>query len=210
MTVPELELRTLIRDGGFIMWPLVACSILGTIVFVERAIALFGARRRGRRLAKAVLPLARAGDLAAAMRLCVRARSPLGEVLAAGLERAERPELAAQAIERARVSAGEDLRRGLWILGTIGAAAPFVGLFGTVVGILDSFRMIAKTGQGGFAVVAAGISEALVATGTGLLVAIVAFTLNNYFQVKVASIATDWKVRADEMLEAISLAGARR
>jgi biopolymer transport protein ExbB len=210
MAVPELEIRTLIREGGFIMWPLFACSVLATIVLVERSIALFGARREGRRLAKTVLCMARGGDLAGALRICVRARSPLGEVLAAVIERASRPDQAAAALERARVSAVEDLRRGLWILGTIGAAAPFVGLFGTVVGILQSFRMIARTGEGGFATVAAGISEALVATGAGLLVAIVAYAAHNYFQVKVGSIATDWKIRGDELLEAVHVAEASK
>ncbi len=208
MSLPDIDVRTLFREGGFIMWPLLACSALGTVVLIERAIALFGARRRGRRLARAVVPLARCGDVPEALRLCVRARSPLGEVFAAGLERADRPAEAAAALERARTAADEELRRGLWLLGTIGAAAPFIGLFGTVVGILQSFRMIAATGQGGFATVAAGISEALIATGAGLIVAIVAFAAHNYLQAKAGAIATDWRIRSEELREAIAVARA--
>ena len=77
------------------------------------------------------------------------------------------------------------MRRGLWMLGTIGSLAPFIGLFGTVWGIMKSFHDMAMQGSGGFAVVAAGISEALVATAVGLLVAILALAVYNYLQVTV-------------------------
>ena len=86
------------------------------------------------------------------------------------------------AVERERQRVNLRMRRGLWILGTVGATAPFVGLFGTVVGIMNAFHDMAHTGQGGFAVVAAGISEALITTAAGIAVAVLAVVLFNVAQ----------------------------
>jgi biopolymer transport protein ExbB len=205
-----LDIRRLIHDGGFIMIPLVVCSVVATIVAVERAIALLGARRRGRELARDVLALVQKGRVEAARDRCSRSRSPLAEVLDAALARAGSVEHAGAAVDRARAEAGHDLRSGLWVLGTIGAAAPFVGLFGTVVGILASFQKIAATGQSGFATVAGDISEALIATASGIGVAVIAFVAHNYFQTRVGSLALDWKLRAEELVEALDVAAAQR
>lgn len=203
MSTATFDFRTLIHDGGFIMTPLIACSVLGTVVLVERLIAFWGLRRRGRRLSAKVLGLARRGELAAARAAIGNVGSPLAQIFAAGLDRAESPRHAAAALERMRTACVQELKRGLWILGTIGASAPFIGLFGTVVGIIKSFQEIAATGQSGFDKVAAGISEALIATGSGIVVAVIAFAAHNYFQVRVSSIAVDWKLRGEEFLEAL-------
>ena len=87
------------------------------------------------------------------------------------------------AVERQRQEANQKLRARLWILGTIGATAPFIGLFGTVVGIMRAFHQMGITGQGGFSVVAAGISEALITTAGGIAVAIEAVILYNMLNV---------------------------
>jgi biopolymer transport protein ExbB len=102
-----------------------------------------------------------------------------------------------------RQEAVSELRRGLWILGTIGSLAPFIGLFGTVVGIIRAFHEMAVQGSGGFAVVAAGISEALVATGTGLAVAIVALGFYNYLQVRVNGIASTFARSSERFIQAL-------
>ena len=81
----------------------------------------------------------------------------------------------------------QKLKKHLWILGTVASSAPFIGLLGTVVGIIKSFESMAIAGTGGFAVVAAGISEALVATALGLAVAIIAVIFYNYFQTRIAN-----------------------
>ena len=86
-------------------------------------------------------------------------------------------------MERERQEANLKIRARLWILGTIGATAPFIGLFGTVVGIMRAFHQMAITGQGGFSVVAAGISEALITTAGGIAVAIEAVVLYNMLNV---------------------------
>ena len=79
----------------------------------------------------------------------------------------------------------QKLKKHLWILGTVASSAPFIGLLGTVVGIIKAFESMAVAGTGGFAVVAAGISEALVATALGLAVAIIAVMFYNYFQTRI-------------------------
>jgi biopolymer transport protein ExbB len=99
------------------------------------------------------------------------------------------------------------LKRGIWILGTIGASAPFIGLFGTVIGIIKSFHQMAVMGTGGFAVVAAGISEALIATALGLIVAIVAVIFFNFMQVRISNLDTLLRVGLGKVLEAADLGG---
>src|SRR5262249_51409266 len=87
-------------------------------------------------------------------------------------------------------------------LGTIGSSAPFIGLLGTVVGIIKSFHTMSVAGTGGFSVVAGGISEALVATAAGLVVAIIAVMSYNYLQTKVAIINTVLKINSTKFFEA--------
>ena len=97
------------------------------------------------------------------------------------------------------------MKRNLWILGTIGAVTPFVGLFGTVAGIMRSFKDlgldVAAGGTGGTVAVMTGISEALIATAAGILVAVDAVVLYNYFQARLSRVAVELKLLADEFVE---------
>jgi len=108
------------------------------------------------------------------------------------------------ASERRRQGLNQELRRNLWVLGTIASASPFIGLFGTVVGILQSFKEMAEKGAGGFAVVAAGISEALIATAAGIVVAVIALMAFNAFQNVWSSLVLSLKLQAEELGEVIS------
>ena len=94
----------------------------------------------------------------------------------------------------------QHLRKHLWILGTVASSAPFIGLFGTVVGIIKAFESMAVSGTGGFAVVAAGISEALVATALGLGVAIIALVFYNYFQTRIGSLMALFRIQVARVL----------
>ena len=91
------------------------------------------------------------------------------------------------------------------LLATIGNNAPFIGLFGTVLGIIKAFHNMAVMGSGGFSVVAAGISEALVATGLGLAVAIIAVIFYNYFQTRIERIEAALTIASNRVLDAIHL-----
>ncbi len=209
----ETSFVGILKSGSASMWIIVACSVIALAVAVERAIALWGFTDRARTLADAVSRALFRGDLDDARAQCERSGSPAADVfLAALVASAPRPggrlarpepERIAAAVERERQQVNLKLRRNLWILGTVGATAPFVGLFGTVVGIMHAFRQMANTGQGGFAVVAAGISEALVTTAGGIAVAIEAVVIYNFLNVHVGRLALELKLLAEEYLELV-------
>jgi biopolymer transport protein ExbB/TolQ len=94
------------------------------------------------------------------------------------------------------------LRGLIWVLATSGASAPFIGLFGTVVGILVAFQSMAIMGTGGFSVVAAGISEALISTALGLIVAIIAVIFYNYFSQRIERINATIHICAARLIDA--------
>jgi biopolymer transport protein ExbB len=198
----------ILRQGSVSMWIIVACSVVALTVTVERAIALWGFTSGARRLADAVTRALYRGDLEDARTQCDRSGSPAADLFLAALvpargAKAPAPERVAAAVERERQQVGLRLRRNLWILGTVGATAPFIGLFGTVVGIMHAFHQMAQTGQGGFAVVASGISEALVATAAGIAVALEAVVVFNFFNVHVQKLALQLRLLVEEYLEAV-------
>ncbi len=102
-----------------------------------------------------------------------------------------------------RQEAVGELRQRLWVIGTVGSLAPYIGLFGTVVGIMRAFYDIGITGDTGFEVVSSGISEALIATAVGLLVAIVSLFFFNYLQVRVGSIAATFGRNSERFVQAL-------
>jgi biopolymer transport protein ExbB/biopolymer transport protein TolQ len=118
-----------------------------------------------------------------------------------GSSRDEMLEAAHRAIERATAVNLSDMKRGLSGLATIGATAPFVGLYGTVVGIINAFQGIALTGSGGIGAVSAGIAEALVCTAFGLFVAVPAVWAFNYFTTKVENFNVEMDNSASELID---------
>jgi len=110
-------------------------------------------------------------------------------------------EAAKRAIERATAKTNSDMKKGLSTLATIGATAPFVGLFGTVVGIINAFKGMATTGSGGIGAVAGGIAEALVTTAFGLFVAIPAVWFYNYFQNKTDLLGIEMANASSELVD---------
>jgi len=194
-------------------WIIAACSVIALAVAVERAIALWGFAGKARALSESVSDALRRGDLPEGRARCERSASPAADVLLAAIEASEKaqranqvpdPARVAAAVERERSQVGLKLKRNLWILGTVGATAPFVGLFGTVVGIMHAFRQMAATGQGGFAVVASGISEALVTTAGGIAVAIEAVVIYNFLNVHVQKLVLQLRLVTEEYLEVVS------
>lgn len=197
------------------LWIIVACSVAALTVAVERVFALWRFAERSRALADAVTRALFRGDLEDARAQCERSGSPAADVFLAGLVasaprppatpggsvRLPTPEKVAAAVERQRVQLNLKLRQYLWVLGTIGATAPFIGLFGTVVGIMQAFHQMSVTGQGGFSVVAAGISEALVTTAAGIAVAVEAVVVFNWLQVYAQKLGVQFKLLAEEFLE---------
>ena len=178
-------------------------SIGALIIAIERALFMRGFSARAQELHETVIRALLRNDAAQAAGECNRSLVPAASIYRAALDRVGRPEKIPDAVDRARREVVQALRAPLWILGTLGAVMPFVGLFGTVWGILKSFRQMAAAGTGGFAVVASGISEALITTAGGIAVAVEAVVLYNYFQAKVSREAFDLTLKADELAEVV-------
>jgi len=201
------DLWSFASHGGYSMAVILLLSLAAAAVGIERALALWGVGEQTRHLSEAVVKALYRGNLAEARAACERSDTPFASLLLAAFSRHGKapPERIAAAVERERTQVGMKLRARLWILGTIGATAPFVGLFGTVVGIMRAFEDLAAHPGGGFAVVASGISEALVATAAGIAVALEAVVLYNYFSSRVSALLLSLKVSAEEVLELLGM-----
>src|SRR5215472_2634053 len=203
------ELLHYFRLGGITMAVILACSVLALAVAIERVIALWGVSDSARALGQAIAKHLLRGDLGAGRTAAERSGAIAADIYLAGFDRLDRmqdlgPSLDA-AVERERAQVGLRLRKNLWILGTIGATTPFIGLFGTVAGIMRSFRDLGldvqSGGAGNTAVVMTGISEALITTAGGILVAVEAVVLYNYFQTRLARVSIELRLLSDEFLE---------
>jgi len=197
-------IRNLIHDEWAILSLLVLWSVAGVAVICERVYSLWGILPKSEAFKQRVIEAVGNGDLAKAAALCETANDPLGEVFGRGLRVfAKTPHKTAEAVNSQRGVALAGFKRYLWALATVGSSTPFVGLFGTVVGILKAFQSMSQAGTGGFKVVSQGIAAALVATAAGLLVAIYAIIAYNYFIAKVGAIAVQHKVFCEEFLSAL-------
>jgi len=203
MFTPE-HLFELMKMGWLTNVPLVIGSILTLGIFVERVWTFRGLEARSRKLARNVIDKLVERDLIGARTACEGNDTPVAHMLSEGLrwENIDLEDLdRIFATERAEAVAA--LRRGIWVIGTVGSLAPFVGLFGTVIGVIRAFGDMATHGTGGFAVVANGIAEALIATALGLGVAIVALALFNYLQVRVQALTAVFSRACERLVQAL-------
>src|SRR5438477_12032196 len=170
------ELLEMLKSGGPVMVVtkllILAGSIAAVIIGIERALFLRGFAAKARELNEQVVRALLRGDAAIALHGCDRSHVATAALYRAAFDRAQRPDRVADAVDRARREVIQALRAPLWVLGTLGAVMPFIGLFGTVVGVLASFRQIGVSGQSGFAVVAPALSEALITNSGGIAVAV--------------------------------------
>jgi len=182
-------------------------------VMIDRAIAFNGARKQSRAFAPAVAGALREGKLDEAIKIADRfGKSHLAKVVVAGLQEFRAHQLSAEisgeeieaskrALERAEAIVHAELKRGISTLATIGSSAPFVGLLGTVVGIINAFKGIATEKATGLGAVAGGISEALVTTAVGLGVAIPAVWAYNYFTNRVEAFDVEMGNSSSELVD---------
>ena len=170
----------------WVLWLLIALSILSVAVMVERAICFAGTGGNSNALGRQMLERLLASDPAGATRLLEGHRAPAAAVAAAGIAELPRgADAVSETMAGAKARLRVELERHLGILGTLGNNAPFIGLFGTVLGIIKAFSDLARNQASGAGAVMSGISEALVATAIGLLVAIPAVIAFNIFQGRV-------------------------
>src|SRR3954464_2928138 len=201
------DLLDLVKTGGLVMVTtkliILGGSVAAVVIGVERALFLKGFSTMARELHEQVVRALLRGDAMIALHECDRSHVATAALSRAAFDRATRADRIADAVDRSRREVIQALRAPLWVLGTLGAVMPFVGLFGTVIGILGSFRQIGITGQSGFAVVAPAISEALITTAGGIAVAVEAVILFNVFQARISREAFDLTLRADELTEVV-------
>ena len=182
-------------------------------VMIDRVIAFNGARNQSRQFAPAVAGALREGKLDEAIKIADRySKSHLAKVVVAGLQEfrahqlssdisGEEIEASKRALERAEAIVHAELKRGISSLATIGSSAPFVGLFGTVLGIINAFKGISQEKSTGLGAVAGGISEALVTTAVGLFVAIPAVWAFNYFTNRVEAFDVEMGNSSSELVD---------
>jgi biopolymer transport protein ExbB/TolQ len=193
MKLSEKFLELSAVGSEWILWILVGLSVVSVAVMIERLIFYAGVQGRDSALVRALHAALGDRDLAKAQELLRGTTSPGARIVAQMLETRDRG-VASMAAIMAALRPGEKLRleRNLNFLGTVGSNSPFIGLLGTVLGIIETFRAIERTGVMGSAeysnAVMAGIYEALVATAVGLLVAIPAVIAFNFFQRRVKTL----------------------
>jgi biopolymer transport protein ExbB/biopolymer transport protein TolQ len=180
---------------------------------IERFLTYRAARKQSMEFAPAVSEALKTGNIGEAIELAEQhEKSHLAKVLVAGLQEfrahqtsdaipGETIEASKRALQRATAILIEELKKGLGGLATIGATAPFVGLFGTTVGIINAFQGMTAGETTGLAAVAGGISEALVATAMGLFVAVPAVWMYNYFTTKIDSFVVEMDNSSSELID---------
>ena len=202
-----LSVLDMIHQGALATYPLIFMSVAMISIICERLWSLRGLISGTIRLATSACSLLQRGDFQAARSTTQEHRSAAGRIFRDTIaqQEGESLEYLAALIEDRRYEEVEALKGSIWVLGTVAVSAPFLGLFGTVVGIIKAFHNMAIQGSGGFAVVAGGISEALVATALGLGVAIIAVIFYNYFHTKLERIEATLTIGSDRVLESIRL-----
>jgi biopolymer transport protein ExbB len=178
--IPDMLLSFTLLGAGWVLWLLVGLSILSVAVIAERAAYFW--RRRATRNFPRLIALAQAGELAEALQLASGDAMEAEVVRVAARRSLDGSGAVAEAISSTIEARRLQYEQGLFVLGTLGNNAPFVGLFGTVLGIIRAFADLSTSTRTGAQTVMAGISEALVATAVGLLVAIPAVLAFNVFQ----------------------------
>lgn len=197
-----LHLLELMYAGGWLMVPIVACSIVATAIIIERAWILRRKRIMPPNLVARIWQLHRHRKLTEARIEEIRNGSPLGRMLAAGLvNRNHSREVMKEAIADSGRQVVAELERFLNTLGTIASVAPLLGLLGTVVGMIDVFGVIMNAGVGNAAILAGGISKALITTAAGLSVAIPTLMFHRFYDSRVARFAIDMEEQALRLVE---------
>ena len=199
------------QKGGWIMYPLLLSSLASWCVIFEKWVTYRRFSRVSDRLFGELMTNLVKGRVEEARESCLKTQStlvsqPILVYLSSSKPSPSREELEKRA-ERKVSHIHLELRRYLWVLATVSSSAPFIGLLGTVLGIIRSFSDIARLGKGGFSVVSAGISEALIATAAGILVAVIAVIFFNYYQVRLTHMMALYRNRLADLADVRERAG---
>ena len=199
-----MSLNEFLHGGGFAMYPLLIFSIILWAIAFDRFFFLRSFSKKYKRVhadAQTALVAHHYDDLKLIFKQAPAAIARPHEVL---LENAVGSrEQINEKVTRRLTETQNELKKNIWIIGTIATSAPFVGLFGTVMGIMESFKAIGASGKSGFSIVAVGISESLIATAAGILVAVVAVIFYNYLQTKINQVNLDFKNKLQDFAEVL-------
>ena len=194
----------LLIAGGWVMPVIVCCSIVAVSICIERYFALDRQKIAPPHLLATVWRDLKHGELNAKKLNELRAGSPLGAILAAGISnRGQGRDVMKESISEAASHVVHDLEKYLNSLGTVAAVTPLLGLLGTVVGMIDVFNQITTVGTGNANALAGGISEALLTTAAGLIVAIPALVMHRYFTGLVESLVVSLEREAIKLVDAL-------
>ncbi len=194
--------------GGNFMWFLLLAAIIALAVIIERAFTLAKARTNTRRLIGTVITTLRQEGVTEAAQVCERTKGPIAAILHSGLLRADRgPEAVEKAIETSGTIEMAFLERGLVALSSVANVAPLLGFLGTVSGMISAFEAIANADQVNAKLVASGISEALITTATGLIVAIPASLGHSAFLSMIDRFIIEMEETSAELVEELTQMG---
>lgn len=202
-----LDLMQIIHKGAIATYPLIVMSVISVAVVLERLWSLRNIGVVTLRLSEAIMEPIGKGQKELALAMCRQnSQCPAARIFMNVITRygGGSPESVSAFAAEVMFEETHKLRKHLWLLGTVASSAPFIGLLGTVIGIIKSFESMAIVGTGGFTVVAAGISEALVATALGLAVAIIALIFYNYFQTHIGNLNSLFRIQVAKILQKMS------
>ncbi len=206
----DMSLITVFKSSPTMM-VLLVCSIVTVGFAVERLLYFMGSQADVRQFMNGLASQIKAGNPRAALDQCQRTPKPIGRVMAQAVAGLNRPrEEMVQRIDTAIELEQVEMERNIGVLGTMANIAPLLGLFGTVVGIIRAFADIARTGSGGGAVVAMGVSEALLTTAAGIIVAVIATVFFNVFVRRIRSRVAQLEDARETWLSLVSQSQRRR
>jgi biopolymer transport protein ExbB len=192
----------LIKQGGVDMIILILLSVIAVAIVIERLVFFSKQHGDSKGLLRSLGQKIAADDIPGAIKVCGTNKGMLPRILAFGLQRGTKNRAdITDALSIALMENLNTLEKNLGIIGTIAVIAPFVGLFGTVLGIIHAFQEIALKGNSSPAVVAAGVGEALVTTAGGLLVAVISVVFFNYFKTRIKGYNQEMIVAANQLAE---------
>lgn len=194
----------LFERGGPSMYAIAATAAMGLGLFVDRFVALRGLIPDARRLGERVRDACTAGDIPTVAALCAEARHGLAPVLGKGVELAMRGadrDHIFDVMARETRRHARRIRRGLGLLATLGTMAPFLGLLGTVLGIMQALHDIGRTGSAGMDVVSVGVAEALITTAAGLVVAVVIVLLHQSLKWQLGAAVLEVQLLVEEVAD---------
>jgi biopolymer transport protein ExbB len=198
---PILNGVLFLLKGGPVMWPLFLCAIISVAVMIERFISITRAAKDNEGLLDTIREQLKKGRIKEAQALASEADGPVAQLIASGLRAShmDADEIERQ-MEELALREQPVLYRRLGVLDTIITLSPLLGLLGTVTGMIRAFHVVGTQGLNGATAITGGVAEALIATATGLAIAIVTLVGYNYLTEKVKEIIADMEIRATQLM----------